>query len=108
MSTGARRELADVRSGLRRLAARVDDAGLRAELLAACAAPEPAAPVPLTARELDVLALAATGRPNAEIAALLATTAAAVKAQLRGAMGKLGVRSRHAAASAARVAGMVP
>src|SRR5689334_8666158 len=100
------REFAELRAGLRRLATRVDDDELRADLLATCR--EPAVPVRLTARESEVLALAAGGCPNGEIAALLATTAAAVKGQLRGAMDKLGVRTRLGAASAARAAGLVP
>lgn len=97
--------LAEVNAALRELAGLVDNAELRAEILADCADP---GPIRLTARETEVLALVAAGRGNAEIAQLLATTGPAVKARLRTAMTKLGARSRHAAVSAARVAGLVP
>lgn len=62
----------------------------------------------LTARELDVLALAATGCGNELIADLLDTTPDAVKAHLRRAMRGLGVRTRQAAVSAARSRGLLP
>lgn len=105
-----RGELPRIRAAVRALAARIADDELRVRLLATAEAPHPsAAPTrtTLTAREVEVLTLVATGCANTEIARALATTGPAVKAQLRSAMRKLGTRSRHAAVSAARLAGLV-
>ncbi|MCW0212628.1 MAG: LuxR C-terminal-related transcriptional regulator [Pseudonocardia sp.] len=100
-----------------RFAGDIPDPALREEIVDGCARFARAGaggdgPV-LTAREIDILALAAAGCGNAEIAALLGTARApvaspAVKSHLRTAMRKLGVHTRHAAVSAARAGGLLP
>jgi DNA-binding CsgD family transcriptional regulator len=70
--------------------------------------PAAAGATTLSAREIDVLAHAAVGRRNSEIADCLALTAETVKSYLRSAMTKLGVHSRHAAVAGARRAGIIP
>jgi DNA-binding NarL/FixJ family response regulator len=52
------------------------------------------APVPLAAREREVIALVAVGRTNAEIAAELGLSESTVKTHLARAQRKLGVRDR--------------
>ncbi|MCW0212627.1 MAG: helix-turn-helix transcriptional regulator [Pseudonocardia sp.] len=92
--------------------ARADEAGALADRLVRVVHPGPPGPSPgadsLTARELDVLALAAVGHRNAEIAVRMGISAETVKSYLRTAMGRLGVHSRHAAVGAARAAGRIP
>ncbi|HEX5503458.1 MAG TPA: response regulator transcription factor, partial [Thermomicrobiales bacterium] len=66
--------------------------------LAAPAAPPPAYPAGLTAREVEVLRLVAAGLPDAQVAARLFLSPYTVKAHLRAIYGKLGVDNRTAAA----------
>lgn len=70
---------------------------------------EPAAGAPkLTPRELDVVAHAALGSSNAEIATSLRLTEGTVKSYLKTACAKLEASNRHAAVAAARRAGLLP
>ena len=62
----------------------------------------------LSPREIDVLACAALGATNPEIAATLALKEATVKSYLQSAMGKLDAGTRHAAVARARRAGILP
>lgn len=62
----------------------------------------------LTPRELDVVAHAALGGTNAEIAIALRLTEGTVKSYLKTACAKLGASNRHAAVTAARRAGLLP
>ncbi len=112
----ARGELAAVFGELGSLAGQVGDARLRAGILASCdryamlrSQSDSRAPAPrLTTRELDVLALAAIGCGNHEIAGLLDITVDSVKSHVRRAMRRLGANTRHAAVSAARANGLLP
>jgi len=63
--------------------------------------------VALTSKEREVLALLASGRSNAEIAAALFVSAATVKTHLAHIYAKLGVRGRYEALSLAVALGMV-
>ncbi|MEU2894442.1 response regulator transcription factor [Streptomyces sp. NPDC001273] len=108
----AREQVREAHAALRALAPRIADPVLRAELLDACAlltagtGPSPAVrPAP---REVDVLACVAAGATNAAVAMRLGVTAETVKAYLRSAMRKLGVRTRGEAVVAARRAGWLP
>ncbi|GAA2251007.1 helix-turn-helix transcriptional regulator [Streptomyces atrovirens] len=108
----AREQVREAHAALRALAPRITDPVLRAELLDACAlltagtAPSPA--VRLAPREVDVLACVAAGATNGAAAERLGVTAETVKAYLRSAMRKLGVRTRGQAVVAARRAGWLP
>lgn len=62
----------------------------------------------LAPRELDVLAQVALGCTNAETAVRLALRPETVKSYLRGAMTKLGARTRHEAVVRARRLGLLP
>jgi two-component system response regulator DesR len=62
---------------------------------------------PLTAREADVLALAAEGSPVDEIAERVALSAGTVRNYLSAAVSKLGVTNRHEAAHKARDNGWI-
>ncbi|MEU5525215.1 helix-turn-helix transcriptional regulator [Streptomyces sp. NPDC047860] len=108
----AREQVREAHAALRALAPRIADPALRAELLAACAllTAESAAPtaVRLAPREVDVLACVAAGATNGAAAERLGVTAETVKAYLRSAMRKLGVRTRGQAVVAARRAGWLP
>ena len=65
--------------------------------------PAPVAPVPLSARELEVLRLVATGAENREIAERLFVSSETVKTHLATIYRKLGVAGRaHAVAAALR------
>ena len=66
------------------------------------------ADVRLSPRETDVLACAALGATNAEIAATLALKEGTVKSYLQSAMAKLDASTRHAAVAKARRAGILP
>ena len=114
-------ELRETYAELRRIAAAVDDGAIRSRLeeverrLAALSgvavsAPRPAAEptVHLSPREVDVLACAALGATNAEIAAQLGLREGTVKAYLGAAMSKLDASTRLAAVAKARRAGILP
>lgn len=62
----------------------------------------------LSPRELDVLACVSVGCTNAETARRLQILPETVKSYLSGAMRKLGVRNRNAAAAVARRRGLLP
>jgi len=64
--------------------------------------------VRLSSREIDVLACAALGATNAEIAATLDLKEGTVKSYLQSAMAKLDASTRHAAVVTARRAGLLP
>lgn len=118
MPASAREELRQTYAELRSIAAVVDDPQLRARLdrleqrLAALShdAGEPALDldVKLSPREIDVLACAALGATNAEIAATLKLREGTVKSYLQSAMAKLDASTRHAAVATARRAGLLP
>lgn len=120
LTPARREELRESYAELRSIAASVDDAGLRDRLsrlearilsLAGDPVPTTTAPVPtvhLSPRETDVLACAALGETNAEIAAQLGLREGTVKAYLGTAMSKLGASTRHAAVTRARRAGLLP
>lgn len=115
-----REELRESFAELRSIAATVADAEVRARLaqverrllaLAGEPAPTATAPVPvvhLSPRETDVLACAALGATNAEIASQLGLREGTVKAYLGTAMSKLDASTRHAAVTKARRAGLLP
>ncbi len=115
-----REELRESFAELRSIAADVDDADLRARIaqverrlvtLAGDAVPVATGPVPtvhLSPRETDVLACAALGSTNAEIAAQLGLREGTVKAYLGTAMSKLDASTRHSAVTRARRAGLLP
>ncbi|KOV21776.1 helix-turn-helix transcriptional regulator [Streptomyces caelestis] len=111
-SGAAREQVREAHAALRALAPRLADPALRAELLRACslltADAAPAAAVRLAPREVDVLACVAAGSTNGVTAERLGVTAETVKAYLRSAMRKLGVRTRGQAVVAARRAGWLP
>ena len=105
---------------LRSIAASVDDADIRARIaqverrlltLAGDAVPATTGAIPtvhLSPRETDVLACAALGSTNAEIASQLGLREGTVKAYLGTAMSKLDASTRHAAVTRARRAGLLP
>lgn len=99
----------DVYAELRAIASRVDDAAVRAEILAACerfsATDEQ---VHLTPRELDVLALIARSHSNLRIATELGLTEFTVKGYLKPIMQKLGARTRYEAVFNARRRHAIP
>ncbi|MEV6670566.1 helix-turn-helix transcriptional regulator [Streptomyces sp. NPDC051162] len=112
-------EVREAHGSLRALAQRVQDPGLRQELLAACgrlarasssgssgSTPEPA--VDLSPREVDVLACVASGATNAAAAERLGLRPETVKSYLRSCMRKLGAHTRLEAVVAARRAGVLP
>ncbi|MGO2520369.1 MAG: LuxR C-terminal-related transcriptional regulator [Microbacterium sp.] len=115
-----REELRESFAELRSISARVTDAELRERLtrleqrLLAVAGDEPpraTSPIPtvhLSRRETDVLACAALGATNAEIASQLGLREGTVKAYLGTAMSKLDASTRHAAVARARRAGLLP
>ncbi len=118
-----REELRESFAELRSISADIDDAHLRERLsrlenrLLALADDDVATATPVTApiptvhlspREKDVLACAALGSTNAEIAARLGLREGTVKAYLGTAMSKLDASTRHAAVARARRAGILP
>ena len=68
----------------------------------------PTAAVSLSAREVEVLALVAKGRTNAEIGRALHISEATVKTHLLRAFGKLDVSDRTAAVTTAMALGLLP
>ncbi|MDT0399043.1 MULTISPECIES: helix-turn-helix transcriptional regulator [Streptomyces] len=111
-SGAAWEQVREAHAALRALAPRIADSALRAELLQACALLTPdtsrAPAVRLAPREVDVLTCVAAGATNGVAAERLGVTAETVKAYLRSAMRKLGVRTRGQAVVAARRAGWLP
>lgn len=115
-----REELRESFAELRSIAASVDDVDIRARIaqverrlmvLAGEATPATTGPVPtirLSPRETDVLACAALGSTNAQIATQLGLREGTVKAYLGTAMSKLDASTRHAAVARARRAGVLP
>jgi DNA-binding CsgD family transcriptional regulator len=110
-------EVREAFASLRVLAAGVSDPDLRARItsisegLAAAVAGEGKSVrplVPLSAREVDVLACVAMGLTNAELGRHLNVRAETVKSYLRSAMRKLGCHSRLEAVVAARRVGALP
>ena len=75
---------------------------------AATTATGPLPTVHLSRRETDVLACAALGATNAEIAQQLGLREGTVKAYLGTAMSKLDASTRHAAVAKARRFGLLP
>ncbi|AXL12809.1 helix-turn-helix transcriptional regulator [Microbacterium foliorum] len=115
-----REELRESFAELRSIAASVDDVDLRARIaqverrlvtLSGDAATATTGPIPivhLSRRETDVLACAALGATNGEIASQLGLREGTVKAYLGTAMSKLDASTRHAAVTKARRAGLLP
>lgn len=113
-----REELRESYAELRTIASAISDPGVRARLahveqrLAALSGDEEPAPlaatVSLSPRETDVLACAAVGATNAQIAAQLSLREGTVKAYLSSAMAKLDASTRHAAVTRARRSGLLP
>ena len=121
ISTTRREELRESYAELRSISSAVGDPELRdrltrleERLLAIAGDPSPApatSPIPtvhLSPREQDVLACAALGSTNAEIAAQLGLKEGTVKAYLGTAMSKLDASTRHAAVTRARPIGLLP
>lgn len=124
LTTSDREELRESFAELRSISGELADVRLRERLaqfekrLLALAGVEPqpeigpiTRPVPairLSPRETDVLACAALGSTNAEIASQLGLREGTVKAYLGTAMSKLDASTRHAAVARARRAGILP
>lgn len=113
-----REHLRDTYAQLRRIAADVPDAAIRrrlaeieqrlADLTRDDGASAETLDVKLSPREIDVLACAALGQTNAEIAVALGLREGTVKSYLQSAMAKLDTGTRHAAVTRARRAGLLP
>ncbi|GAA1465517.1 helix-turn-helix transcriptional regulator [Microbacterium thalassium] len=119
LAPAVQEELRESFAELRSLAAAVTDASLRDRLaqleqrLTSISRPADAlapdgAGVRLSPRETDVLACAALGSTNGEIAATLQLKEVTVKSYLQSAMAKLDASTRHAAVAKARRAGILP
>ncbi|SFS17725.1 regulatory protein, luxR family [Microbacterium sp. cf046] len=118
LPTAAREELRETYAELRSIAATVDDPAVRGRLakleerIAALSHDGGATArdvrVRLSPREVDVLACAALGATNAEIAVTLSLKELTVKSYLQAAMAKLDASTRHAAVARARRAGLLP
>jgi DNA-binding CsgD family transcriptional regulator len=118
LAPAAREELRETYAELRSIAAVVDDPLLRSRLarleqrLAALSHtdsdPSLDLDVKLSPRETDVLACAALGSTNSEIADALGLREGTVKSYLQAAMAKLDASTRHAAVVRARRAGLLP
>ena len=115
-----REELRQSFAELRSIAASVEDEEIRTRIahverrlltLAGDVAAPPTGPIPavhLSPRETDVLACAALGATNAEIASQLGLREGTIKAYLGTAMSKLDASTRHAAVARARRIGLLP
>lgn len=90
------------------LRARLEALQQRLARLSGAAPPREGNRVKLAKREIDVLAHAALGSTNAEIAQALGLQAGTVKGYLRSAAVKLRCSSRHATVIAARREGLIP
>jgi DNA-binding CsgD family transcriptional regulator len=118
LDPAAREQLRESYAELRSIAATVEDPAVRARLatleqrLAALSHDSGATPIEtdvhLSPREIDVLACAALGATNAEIASTLSLKEVTVKSYLQAAMAKLDASTRHAAVAKARRAGLLP
>jgi len=118
LSVGVREEIRESYAQLRSIAATVGDEDVRRRLedlearLAALTGDAPRsgedADIHLSRREVDVLACAAVGSTNGEIAASLHLRETTVKSYLASAMAKLDASTRHAAVARARRAGLLP
>jgi len=118
LPAGVREEIRETYAQLRSIAATVGDEDVRHRLetlearLAALTGDAPGsaddADIHLSRREIDVLACAAVGSTNGEIAASLALRETTVKSYLASAMAKLDASTRHAAVARARRAGLLP
>lgn len=118
LPAGAREEIRESYAQLRSIAATVRDDDVRRRLetletrLAALTGDAPAnaddADLHLSRREIDVLACAAVGSTNGEIAASLGLRETTVKSYLASAMSKLDASTRHAAVTRARRVGLLP
>ncbi|MDQ1136277.1 DNA-binding CsgD family transcriptional regulator [Microbacterium sp. SORGH_AS 1204] len=118
LGAGAREEIRESYAQLRSIAAAIGDDAVRRRLeevearLAALTGDAPStsadADVHLSRREVDVLACAAVGSTNGEIAASLGLRETTVKSYLASAMSKLDASTRHAAVTRARRAGLLP
>lgn len=118
ITSAAREHLRATYAELRSIAAEVTDAGLRdrlsalerrlASLTRDDGEPHELLDVRLSPRETDVLACAALGATNGEIAATLQLREGTVKSYLQSAMSKLDASTRHAAVAKARRAGILP
>jgi DNA-binding NarL/FixJ family response regulator len=96
---------------LRQIAARTTDRRTAAELrelLSPAPSAGDGADGPLTARQVDVLALVALGLTNDSIGASLGLSALTVKSYLRAAMTRLGAQTRYEAVVEARRRGLLP
>ena len=113
-----REELRESYAELRTIASSIADPAVRARLaqveqrLAVLSGDDeasyPASTVTLSPRETDVLACAAIGATNAQIAAQLSLREGTVKAYLSSAMSKLDASTRFAAVTKARRSGLLP
>ncbi|MDF2990085.1 MAG: DNA-binding protein [Microbacterium sp.] len=118
LSVGVREEIRESYAQLRSIAATVGDDDVRRRLeelearLAALTGDAPSShddtDIHLSRREIDVLACAAVGSTNGEIAASLHLRETTVKSYLASAMAKLDASTRHAAVARARRAGLLP
>jgi LuxR family transcriptional regulator, regulator of acetate metabolism len=117
LPAAAAEEVRESYAEVRSIAASVADPALRTRLreverrLAALTSrpkDSAASEVRLSPRELDVLACAALGATNGEIAASLTLRETTVKSYLQAAMSKLDASTRHAAVARARRMGILP
>ncbi len=118
IAPAVREQLRESYAELRSIAAEVTDRGLRERLgalerrLAGLSRDDidhrESLDVRLSPRETDVLACAALGATNSEIAQTLHLREGTVKSYLQSAMSKLEASTRHAAVTKARRAGLLP